>query len=112
MRWPGILARLLGWLLTPLVAWAASFYAAWLLLQAEGVFENPRHAVYAAFGAALLVGTLLMFGWLQLLRRSPRLRHSLHVDREGLPVLADEKDAEPVVPNESVATGQTPDGSD
>jgi len=87
MRWLGILVRVLGWLLAPLVAWAVSFYGAWLLLKTQGNFENPRHAIYAALAAALLTGTLLMYGWIQVLRRSPKLRHSLHVDREGLPVL-------------------------
>jgi hypothetical protein len=94
MRWLGILVRIIGWLLTPLVAWAASFYGAWLLLQAQGQFENPRHAVYAAFAVALVAGILLMIAWMQLLRRSPRLRHSLHVDREGLPVLDESPEAE------------------
>jgi uncharacterized membrane protein YkvI len=100
MRWPGILVRVLGWLLTPLVAWAASFYGAWVLLQLEGAFSNPRVAIYAAFAAALITGTVLMYVWIQLLRRSPRLRHTLHVDRAGLPVLdeAREEAAEVVEP--------------
>jgi hypothetical protein len=87
MRWFGILVRIVGWLLTPLVAWAASFYGAWTLLQVQGRFANPRHAIYAAFATALVTAVLLMLAWTQLLRRSPRLRHSLHVDREGMPVL-------------------------
>ena len=105
MRWLGILARLIGWLLTPLVAWAASFYGAWLLLEFQGRFENPRHAVYTAFGAALVSAVALMFGWIQLLRRSPRLRHSLHVDREGLPVL-DEAEIERSEAKEEATTAE------
>jgi hypothetical protein len=93
MRWLGILARILGWLLTPLVAWAASFYGAWMLFQAQRAFDDPRHALYAAFGAALVIGTALMFAWIHLLRRSPRLQHALHVDREGLPVLIDDAES-------------------
>jgi hypothetical protein len=89
MRWLGILVRVVGWLLTPLVVWAASFCAAWLLLQAGPHFEEPRHALLAALGAALVAGIAVMLLWVQLLRRSPRLRHSLHVDREGLPVIDD-----------------------
>lgn len=94
MRWLGILARIIGWLLTPLVAWAASFYGAWLLLQVEARFLNPRHAIYTAFGVALVAAAGLVFGWIQLLRRSPRLRHSLHVDREGLPIIDEAAEAE------------------
>ncbi|HEY7682431.1 MAG TPA: hypothetical protein VH879_07280 [Gemmatimonadales bacterium] len=89
MRWLGILARIVGWLLTPLVAWAASFYGAWVLLKLTGGLENPRHTIYAAFAAALITAIVLLLIWLHLLRRSPKLRHSLHVDREGLPVLDD-----------------------
>jgi hypothetical protein len=103
MRWLGILVRIIGWLLTPLVAWAASFYGAWLLLQVEGRFENPRHAIYTAFATALFAAGALMFGWIQLLRRSPRLRHSLHVDREGLPVLDEAAEGE-LSESESEAT--------
>lgn len=87
MRWSGLLIRIVGWLLTPLVAWAASLWGAWIMLRRVASFDNPRHAVYAALGAGLVLAVLAMLAWLELLRRSPRLRHSLHVDREGLPVL-------------------------
>ena len=52
MRWFGTLARIVGWLLTPLVAWAVSLGAAWVLLGFSGGFDNPRHALYAALAAA------------------------------------------------------------
>ena len=90
MRWFGTLARVVGWLLTPLVAWAASLYAAWILLTFSSLFENPRYALYAAFAVAFVTGVLILFGWMLLLRRSPRLRHSLHVTVEGLPELEPE----------------------
>lgn len=89
MRWLGILVRIVGWLLTPLVAWAASFCAAWLALQAAGRFENPWSVIIVALIAALVAGIAALRLWMRLLRRSPRLRHSLHVDREGLPVIDD-----------------------
>ncbi|HTS90153.1 MAG TPA: hypothetical protein VMG41_16790 [Gemmatimonadales bacterium] len=101
MRGLGILIRVVGWLLTPLVAWAASFCGAWLVLTAQARFANPRHAVYAAFAGALLAGVAAMLAWMQLLRRSPRLRHSLHVDREGLPVLDEADEAVEVASGES-----------
>ena len=87
MRWVSILTRIVGWLLTPLVAWAASLFGAWLLLHLAGQFSHPRHALYAALAAALMAGVASLWLWMQLLRRSPRLRHSLHVDPEGLPVI-------------------------
>jgi len=85
MRWLGILLRVVGWLLTPLVAWAASLWGAWLVLRASGAFDNPLVPVYLAFGIAVVAGTASLYLWMQFLRRSPRLRKSLHVTREGLP---------------------------
>ncbi len=87
MRWLGILVRIVGWLLAPLVVWAASFCAAWLVLQAARHFENPKNAIIAALVGALVVGIAVLLLWMRLLRRSPRLRHSLQIDPEGLPVL-------------------------
>jgi hypothetical protein len=89
MRWPGILLRVVGWLLTPLVAWAASLWGAWIAFRLSGRFDQPRSALYAAFGVAVLTGTIALYLWMQLLRRSPRLRKSLHVTREGLPDIED-----------------------
>jgi hypothetical protein len=112
MRWFGILTRIVGWLLTPLVVWAASFFGAWLLLNLGGQFANPRHAVYVAFATALIAGVASLWLWMQLLRRSPRLRHSLHVDPEGLPVIdeAAEAEAEAAEAAEEAATPQEPPG--
>ncbi len=87
MRWPGILLRVVGWLLTPLVAWAASLWGAWLVLTRQLHFDQPRHALYTAAGLGLAFAVVALLGWIELLRRSPRLRHSLHVTREGLPEL-------------------------
>ncbi len=92
MRWPQTLLRILGWLLTPLVAWAASFWGAWMFLRAQGAFDRPWTALYLALAVAIGAGVAALLGWMQLLRRSPRLRHSLHVNREGLPVTDEEDD--------------------
>ncbi len=95
MRWLVLLARIVGWLLTPLVAWAASLWGAWLILTREAGFDNPRHALYTALGSGLVLAVLSLLAWIELLRRSPRLRHSLHVTREGLPDLDDAIAADP-----------------
>lgn len=108
MRWLGILTRVVGWLLTPLVAWAASFFGAWVLLNLGGQFSNPRYAIYAALAVALVSGVAILLLWMQLLRRSPRLRHSLHVDPEGLPVLDDAAEARAEAA-ESSASGTGPE---
>lgn len=111
MRWLGILGRILGWLLAPLVAWAASFCGAWMMLKTNGGFEDPRHAIYAAGSVALFTGTVLMYGWIQLLRRSPRLRHSLHVNREGLPVLEEAGQSTTSAEDEASEERERGDGS-
>jgi hypothetical protein len=90
MRWPGILARVIGWLLAPFVAWAASFYGAWLVLSLGGRPTHPWRSLAIALSVALLTGVGILLAWMRLLRRSPRLRHSLHVDPEGLPVIDDD----------------------
>jgi hypothetical protein len=102
MRWPGVLLRAVGWLLTPLVAWAVSLCAAWFVFSVASRGWDPRRVLLAALGAAFLLGTVTLFLWMLLLRRSPRLRKSLHITREGLPVLdepasppASATDAEP-----------------
>lgn len=87
MRWLGILLRVVGWLLTPLVVWAVSLWGAWIALRVTVGFADPRAALYTTFGVAVLAGTIVLYLWMQLLRRSPKLRKSLHVTREGLPVI-------------------------
>lgn len=87
------LLRLIGWLLTPLLAWAASFLGAWLgALSASGTANGDLALGLTIGGAALfgIGGTLL---WLRLLRRSPELREALAVTSEGIPVAAVEPDA-------------------
>jgi hypothetical protein len=105
MRWLSILTRIVGWLLTPLVAWAASLFGAWLLLNLGGQFTHPRHALYAALAAALIAGVASLWLWMQLLRRSPRLRHSLHVDPEGLPVIDEGAEGESAGPPAETGSG-------
>jgi hypothetical protein len=94
MRWFRLLLRVLGWLLTPLVAWAASFFGAWAVIRAQAAFSQPRTALVIALAVAFLTGVLVLLGWMALLRHAPRLRHSLHVSREGLPVVEEEDEPE------------------
>jgi hypothetical protein len=86
MRWTALALRIVGWLLTPLVAWAASFLGAWLVLLAAGTVASPRVLVGLALGAALLAGIVALLSWRKVLKRFPRLRHSLQVSTAGLPV--------------------------
>jgi hypothetical protein len=90
MRWPGILWRFAGWLLAPLVVWAVSLWGAWVTFGVTAGVDSPRRAVLIALIVAVLLGTTTLLLWMRLLRKSPRLRKSLRVTREGLPRIDDE----------------------
>jgi uncharacterized membrane protein len=86
MRWLGHLVRLVGWLLTPLVAWAASFLGAWLALTAVWRLGTPRQMLVMLLVTGFVTAVVALLLWMWLLRHSARLRRTLHVDPEGLPV--------------------------
>ena len=91
-RW---LVRLLGWLLTPLVAWAASFVGAWLGARVAGSVKSSTTGAYVviAFGAAF--GLAAAWAWLRYLRRHPRLQKQLAVAPDGTPLAAISEDSPP-----------------
>jgi hypothetical protein len=100
VRFLRFLLRFVGWLLTPLVAWAASFFGAWLMsLAARSVVDSSMGLILALAGGATgaIAATLL---WIRLLRRSPELREVLQVTEEGLPVAAIEEGSNEEVPVE------------
>lgn len=85
MRALHLLLRVFGWLLTPLLAWAASFLGATAGTVLSARVGSPTAAlvVTAACGAAAGFTVLLL--WLRLLRRSPEVREALAVSTEGVP---------------------------
>lgn len=91
MRALRFLLRFVGWLLTPLVAWAASLCGAWIGAQAAGLVDGatPAAALTISGGVGFAVAGVLV--WLRILRRSPELREVLAVTSEGVPVAAIEE---------------------
>ena len=85
MRWIRLLFRIFGWLLTPFLAWAASFFGAvggaLLAMRMEDPVEGL--ALMALFGA--LTGFAALIAWLGYLRRSPEVREVLAVTEDGTP---------------------------
>lgn len=75
--------RLLGWLLTPFVAWAASLSGGTLVAWATAD-ARPTIAFWLTVAGGALTALLGLLGWVQLLRRSPRLRHALDVPESGV----------------------------
>ena len=88
------LVRLFGWLLTPFVAWAASFLGA--MVTSELIIDRTpplRELFYTVVGGAICAA-IALYLWLGLLRRSRRLRRTLQVNEEGTPIAAIDPNAE------------------
>jgi hypothetical protein len=85
VRFLRFIALALGWLFTPLVAGAASFIGAWVGAAVALRIENPMAALWLTVAAAAIFALAATLGWMRLLRRSPELRHALHVTEEGIP---------------------------
>ena len=83
-----LLLRILGWLLTPLVAWAASFIGAWLGALVSGGAKRTMttFTVTAVFGGVFAL--VSAWAWLSYLRHHPRLQHTLEVAPDGTPLAA------------------------
>ena len=79
---------MVGWLLTPLVAWAASFVGAILGAAVTARIDRATTAFWitAGFGAITALGGA--WAWLRLLRRSPKLQRTLAVAPDGTPLVA------------------------
>ncbi len=87
MRVIRFVARFFGWLLTPVVAWAASFlgatFTAWIARPIGGSAMTQLIATVLGGAAA---AALALIGWIRLLGRSARLRQTLNVDPDGVPL--------------------------
>lgn len=79
--------RLTGWLLTPLVAWAASFMGAVLGASLSGGADSALRGVGLTVGVGLVFAVVATHFWLQLVRRSPELRAALQLDASGAPLV-------------------------
>ncbi len=85
MRFLQFLARLFGWLLTPLVASAASFFGAIGGAVLARRITDPVHGLAVSAVSALLAALVVTALWLRILRRSPEVREVLGVDESGVP---------------------------
>ena len=85
MRWLRLVFRVFGWLLTPFLAWAASFFGAVGGALIAMRIRDPVDglAVTALCGAA--TGFAAILAWLHYLRQSPEVREVLAVTEDGTP---------------------------
>lgn len=91
-RW---VARFFGWLLTPIVAWAASFLGAALTAQLIGSRGASRSQLMVTIVGGAIAAVLVLIGWLRFLRRSPRLQETLQLEPDGTPIAAVEPEDRP-----------------
>jgi hypothetical protein len=97
MRWLRLLFRIFGWLLTPFLAWAASFFGAvgGALIAMRIGDPVDGLAVTALCGA--IAGFAVLILWLRYLRRSPEVREVLAVTEDGTPDTTDYLAVDPPV---------------
>lgn len=85
MRWIRLLFRIFGWLLTPFMAWAASFFGAVGGALVAMRMEDPVEGLAVTALCGALTGFTGLIGWLEYLRRSPEVREVLAVTEDGTP---------------------------
>ncbi len=85
MRVLKFLTRLRGWLLTPLVASAASFFGAIGGAVLAARVADPVHGLILSAACAPIAALVVTAIWLKVLRKSPEVREVLGVDETGVP---------------------------
>ncbi|MDQ3208562.1 MAG: hypothetical protein M3Q37_08125, partial [Gemmatimonadota bacterium] len=85
MRWVRLLFRIFGWLLTPFLAWAASFFGAVAGALLALRLEDPVRGLVITAICGGVAGFACLIGWLRFLRRSPEIREVLAVTADGTP---------------------------
>jgi len=84
-----LILRIFGWLLTPLVAWAASHFGGAVGAGIAAGIKDPRTGLALTLVSAALAGLLALHFWLKLIRKSPKLQRALHVDPDATPDTSD-----------------------
>ena len=77
--------RVFGWLLTPFMAWAASFFGCVAGEVIATTIRDPKQGLFLSVTLGALAGFVTLILWLRLLRRSPELQEALAVTPEGVP---------------------------
>ena len=72
-RWLAHLLVVVGWLLTPAWAWAASHVGLWLGALVALRFDNPFVMLAIAGAGALLFGFVVLWTWVRFMRHLPHL---------------------------------------
>jgi hypothetical protein len=94
MRWLRTLVRVFGWLLTPVLAWAASFFGAVAGALLAMKVREPREGILVTAVVGGVVSFVAIHFWLRFLRRHREVQEALAVSAEGTPLLVEEELAE------------------
>lgn len=85
MRWVRLFFRVFGWLLTPFMAWAASFFGCVAGAMLAARIEDPVTGLIITAVAGGIAGFVAVILWLRLVRSSPEIQEALAVTEEGVP---------------------------
>jgi hypothetical protein len=85
MRWLRLFFRIFGWLLTPFLAWAASFFGAVGGALIAMKVANPMKGLAVTVLCGAVAGFAALIAWLGYLRQSPEIRQVLAVMEDGTP---------------------------
>ncbi|HEV2084378.1 MAG TPA: hypothetical protein VGR09_04800 [Gemmatimonadales bacterium] len=89
MRWLRLFVRIFGWLLTPFLAWAASFFGAVAGALLAMKLDDPVRGLAVTAVCGGIAGFAALIAWLHYLRRSPEIREVLAVTEDGTPDTTD-----------------------
>ena len=85
MRWLRLVFRVFGWLLTPFLAWAASFFGAVGGALLAMRIDDPVDGLAVTALCGAVTGFAAILFWLHYLRQSPQAREVLAVTEDGTP---------------------------
>jgi len=72
-RWLAHLLVVVGWLLTPVLAWSASYAGLWAGALVATGFTRPVTMLVVAAAVATFSGFTALFVWVRFMRRVPHL---------------------------------------
>jgi hypothetical protein len=85
MRWLRLGFRVFGWLLTPFLAWAASFFGAVAGALIAMRIDDPVNGLAVTALCGAITGFAAILAWLHYLRQNPEAREVLAVTADGTP---------------------------
>ena len=80
-RWLAHLCIVVGWLLTPVLAWGASYFGLSFGALFAVRFSSPLTMLLVAAGTSALLGFSTLFVWVRFMRKVPHLLSHLMAPR-------------------------------